>query len=128
MFGRIGPLYFVRCVDGFWSLLGLRITGTFLDEITYDIPSNNWGEKEWTEDFRIMELIGIDTVIRQGRSDDPDYNKPGRLRLHSVSIFSHGEVIMGQAMQKGMNKKPVCYAVRNGGLFEQYGGAKLCEI
>jgi len=41
----------------------VRITGTFLDEITHDIPSNNWGRKEWTRDFRIMRLIGIDTVI-----------------------------------------------------------------
>jgi hypothetical protein len=25
----------------------LNITGTFLDEITFDIPSANWGAKEW---------------------------------------------------------------------------------
>jgi len=41
----------------------LRITGTFLDEITYDIPSNNWGRAEWERDFRVMKDIGIDTVI-----------------------------------------------------------------
>jgi hypothetical protein len=41
----------------------MRITGTFLDEITHDIPSNNWGREEWAEDFRIMRSIGIDTVI-----------------------------------------------------------------
>jgi len=41
----------------------MRITGTFLDEITHDIPSNNWGREEWAEDFRIMKSIGIDTVI-----------------------------------------------------------------
>lgn len=41
----------------------MKITGTFLDEITHDIPSNNWGREEWTEDFRIMKAIGIDTVI-----------------------------------------------------------------
>lgn len=39
------------------------ISGTFLDEITHDIPSQNWGEKEWREDFRIMKAVGIDTVI-----------------------------------------------------------------
>ncbi len=27
----------------------LGITGTFLDEITYDIPSANWGAREWME-------------------------------------------------------------------------------
>jgi len=41
----------------------LRITGTFLDEITYDIPSNNWGRQEWARDFGVMRSIGIDTVI-----------------------------------------------------------------
>ena len=42
---------------------GLRITGTFLDEISHDIPHQNWGPKEWEQDFRNMKAIGIDTVI-----------------------------------------------------------------
>ena len=42
---------------------GMRITGTFLDEISHDIPHQNWGEKEWDQDFRHMKAIGIDTVI-----------------------------------------------------------------
>ncbi len=42
---------------------GLRITGTFLDEISHDIPHQNWGEKEWDRDFAYMKAIGIDTVI-----------------------------------------------------------------
>ena len=41
----------------------LRISGTFLDEISHDIPHQNWGEKEWDRDFRHMRAIGIDTVI-----------------------------------------------------------------
>ena len=41
----------------------MKITGTFLDEISYDIPHQNWGEKEWDTDFRSMKAIGIDTVI-----------------------------------------------------------------
>jgi hypothetical protein len=41
----------------------LRITGTFLDEISHDIPHQNWGEKEWDRDFQHMKAIGIDTVI-----------------------------------------------------------------
>lgn len=40
-----------------------RITGTFLDEITHDIPSQNWGEDEWQHEFELYSLIGIDTVI-----------------------------------------------------------------
>jgi hypothetical protein len=42
---------------------GLKITGTFLDEISHDIPHQNWGEKEWDQDFACMKAIGIDTVI-----------------------------------------------------------------
>ncbi len=41
----------------------LKITGTFLDEISHDIPHQNWGEKEWDLDFQYMKDIGIDTVI-----------------------------------------------------------------
>jgi hypothetical protein len=41
----------------------LSITGTFLDEITHDIPSQNWGPAEWRRDFDVMKAIGIDTVI-----------------------------------------------------------------
>jgi len=32
----------------------LKITGTFLDEISHDIPHQNWGEIEWDRDFRYM--------------------------------------------------------------------------
>ena len=42
---------------------GLKITGTFLDEISHDIPHQNWGEEEWNRDFAYMKAIGIDTVI-----------------------------------------------------------------
>ena len=42
---------------------GLKITGTFLDEISHDIPHQNWGVKEWENDFKYMKAIGIDTVI-----------------------------------------------------------------
>ena len=41
----------------------MRITGTFLDEITHDIPSQNWGPDEWARDFDAMRAVGIDTVI-----------------------------------------------------------------
>ena len=52
--------------DNFWLVdkgRGLRITGTFLDEISHDIPHQNWGVAEWDADFRHMKAIGIDTVI-----------------------------------------------------------------
>lgn len=49
----------------------MSITGTFLDEITHDIPSANWGPEEWSRDFDAMKEIGIDTVFvtRSGYKD-----------------------------------------------------------
>lgn len=41
----------------------LQLTGTFVDEISHDIPHQNWGEREWDLDFQHMKSIGIDTVI-----------------------------------------------------------------
>ena len=42
---------------------GLPISGTFLDEITWDIPSQNWGYDKWDEDFAAMKKMGIDSVF-----------------------------------------------------------------
>ncbi|WP_289644226.1 DUF4434 domain-containing protein [Maribacter aestuarii] len=41
----------------------MKITGTFIDEISHDIPHQNWGAKEWDMDFALMKKMGIDTVI-----------------------------------------------------------------
>lgn len=41
----------------------LPISGTFLDEITHDIPSQNWMEDDWRREFALYQKIGIDTVI-----------------------------------------------------------------
>ncbi|TJZ61916.1 DUF4434 domain-containing protein [Sphingobacterium olei] len=41
----------------------MKITGTFLDEISHDIPHQNWGVEEWDRDFGYMKAVGIDTVI-----------------------------------------------------------------
>jgi hypothetical protein len=41
----------------------LPITGTFIDEISFDIPSQNWGPEEWRTDLDAMKAIGIDTLI-----------------------------------------------------------------
>ena len=41
----------------------MKITGTFLDEISHDIPSANWGPQEWKREFDLMSSIGIDTVV-----------------------------------------------------------------
>ncbi len=41
----------------------MRIKGTFLDEISHDIPHQNWGRNEWDKDFGSMKAVGINTVI-----------------------------------------------------------------
>jgi hypothetical protein len=41
----------------------MKIKGTFLDEISHDIPHQNWGRKEWENDFVLMKEVGINTVI-----------------------------------------------------------------
>lgn len=41
----------------------MKISGTFLDEISHDIPHQNWGPEEWETDFKHMKTAGIDTVI-----------------------------------------------------------------
>ena len=33
----------------------MKITGTFLDEISHDGPHQNWGMKEWDRDFVAIE-------------------------------------------------------------------------
>ncbi len=39
------------------------IKGTFLDEISHDIPHQNWGAEEWDKDFGYMKAMGIELVI-----------------------------------------------------------------
>lgn len=39
------------------------ITGTFIDEITYDIPSSNWTNEQWARDLDYMKEVGMDTLI-----------------------------------------------------------------
>ena len=39
------------------------ITGTFIDEITYDIPSSNWTNDQWAKDLDNMKEVGMDTLV-----------------------------------------------------------------
>ncbi len=41
----------------------LPITGTFIDEVTHDIPAHNWGRAEWEREFDTFVSAGLDTVI-----------------------------------------------------------------
>lgn len=42
---------------------GMPIKATFLDEVTWDIPHQNWGVYEWDQDFAAMKAMGINTVV-----------------------------------------------------------------
>ncbi|MDD2611462.1 MAG: DUF4434 domain-containing protein [Bacteroidales bacterium] len=44
-------------------LKGMPIKATFLDEVSWDIPHQNWGVKEWDLDFQAMKTMGINTVV-----------------------------------------------------------------
>ncbi len=60
------------------------ITGTFLDEITHDIPYQNWGPEEWDRDFAAMKSVGMDTVIiiRAGYRDRATFDSKVLRKLH----------------------------------------------
>ena len=42
---------------------GLKITGTFLDEISHDIPHQNWSEREWEQDIASLLLILLNICL-----------------------------------------------------------------
>ena len=39
------------------------ISATFIDDVTYDIPSSNWTEEQWQKELDYMLEVGIDTVV-----------------------------------------------------------------
>ena len=41
----------------------LKITGTFIDEVTRDIPAHNWGQQEWAKEFDTFIEAGLDTLV-----------------------------------------------------------------
>lgn len=51
------------------------ITGTFLDGIAADIPSNNWNAEQWNRQFDNFKASGFDTaiIIRVGCNDSAMY-------------------------------------------------------
>ncbi len=82
------------------------ITGTFLDEISHDIPSANWGCEDWAKDFAAMREDGIDTVIliRAGYRDRATFSSKVLAKLHP-NLIVDGDLIalfLGLAGQEGM--------------------------
>lgn len=84
----------------------LKITGTFIDEISHDIPHQNWGRTEWAQDLEHMKSIGIDTVImiRGGYRKFLTWPSPYLIKHHncytpSVDLL---EMFLELCDQKGM--------------------------
>ena len=82
-----------------------QITATFIDEISVDIPSANWGPAEWSKDFDVMRAIGIDTVvmIRSGYKDHATFNSKA---LGSIGMrpcyFDLPDMFLNEAERCGM--------------------------
>ncbi len=81
-----------------------KITGTFLDEITHDIPSQNWSPDQWRREFELYREIGIDTVIviRSGYQNKcifPARSIPDLLPVHD----DLGEVFFSLADEIGLS-------------------------
>ena len=79
----------------------LPITGTFIDEITYDIPSSNWSESEWKQELDYMKSFGIDTlvIIRGGFYDKMTYPSEA---FHTQSSEDFAGLILNEAAKRNM--------------------------
>lgn len=81
-----------------------RISGTFLDEITHDIPAQNWGERQWRKEFELYTRIGIDTVIiiRAGYQNKCIF--PARSLPNLLPVYEDlGELFYSLADEYGLN-------------------------
>ncbi len=80
-----------------------RITGTFLDGIEADIPSQNWGPAEWARQFDVLAPMGMDTVtiIRVGWKELAMYDS--RVMRADVSDpEDRVALFLGEAQRTGM--------------------------
>jgi hypothetical protein len=85
----------------------MQIKATFLDEISHDIPHQNWGIQEWDQDFRYMQEAGISDVvlIRAGYRNYLTY--PSSYLINTHKCFSPSEdlveMFLNLADKYGMN-------------------------
>ncbi len=83
--------------------MGGPITGTFIDEITFDIPSSNWSAAQWRRDLDAMQAIGIDTLvfIRGGlgyrRTIYPS------AAFGTLGCFDLADLLLDEASKRGMD-------------------------
>ena len=56
----------------------IPISGTFIDGVAADIPSNNWTRRIWSKELAEQKAMGIDTlvIIRVGFKDSAMYDSP----------------------------------------------------
>lgn len=71
----------------------MQITGTFLDEISFDIPHHNWGYAEWDQDFKAMKAMGIKRVIM--------------IRCAAGNFMTYDSKVIPKVSGKPMHKPPV---------------------
>ncbi|MBU0714315.1 MAG: DUF4434 domain-containing protein [Verrucomicrobia bacterium] len=79
------------------------ITGTFLDGVAADVPSNNWDQSDWRKQFDIFKTMGLDTVIiiRVGFADSAMYKSP----VMRPTIYEDDdlvELMFGEADRTGL--------------------------
>jgi len=75
------------------------IKATFLDEISHDIPHQNWGRVEWDKDFAYMKTIGIEMVvmIRCGYQQWITY--PSKVLQQEIKAFKPAEDLVEMFLQ-----------------------------
>ncbi|MGI8761426.1 MAG: DUF4434 domain-containing protein [Jatrophihabitantaceae bacterium] len=84
----------------------LTITGTFLDEVTCDIPAHNWGRADWEREFDTFAEIGLDTVvlIRAGWGERMSY--PSAViarRVATLPVYADMvELFLGLCDERGL--------------------------
>ena len=79
------------------------ITGTFLDGVSGDIPSQNWGSDEWSRQFDVFREMGMDTVIiiRVGGRDQAMYDS----KVLACDVFDPDDrvaLFLDQAQRVGL--------------------------
>ncbi len=69
----------------------IPISGTFLDGIACDIPSNNWTDEIWDREFARYQQDGIDTaiIIRVGFKDSSMY----RSEVMKTTLYQQDDLV-----------------------------------
>lgn len=79
------------------------VTGTFLDGMASDIPSQNWSRREWSPQFDVFRDMGMDTVvvIRVGGAQSAMF-RSRVLRRPVVPESDRGALFLEEAERTGL--------------------------